>query len=392
MKYVVVAGVITCAVAVANAENPRGTQAGTNTFTVTPLTNEPKIAWDLKTPYRDSAEIVVSKNVLVTGNGNGKGGTFAYDTRNGKKLWSKPGHMRGGPAVDGSAVYVVNGIGSNRFRLARLEIATGKQTWAVDGVDLGHPGSSAPVVVGGRVVLVNYDRTISAYDAATGAQAWTQAVDRVCSPVLSVDDGLIYFAGAMKGGAKGISVIDPASGKVTSYKLPTGECSEAVAIHDGTLVTITDRTVVAVDAKTGAKRWEHKVTYQERGFTKYVALAGEPTIASGVVYVQGPQMIYGFELATGKQVFDFAIGRDEARLVSAGGLLYVTSDANNQEADKGGGWISAIELASKKVLWRVRAKKPDKYNTEGNWRTRFMYPVDDGLYFENESRLVKLTK
>jgi outer membrane protein assembly factor BamB len=338
-----IAGIVTCAVAVAHAQgHPRGTPAGTNEFAVRPLRDEPKIAWDLKTPYRDSAEIVVAGNVLITGNGNGKGGTFAYDARTGKKLWSKPGHMRGGPAVDGDAAYVVNGIGSNRYRLAKLALGTGKQQWAVEAQDLGHPNGGAPLVIDGRVILVNNDRSITAYDAAT------------------------------------------------SYKLPGGECSEAVAIRDATLVAIVDRVLVAVDAGTGAKRWEQKLTYQERGFTKTVPLAGEPTIANGIAYVQSPQRIYGFELASGRQVFDLAIGRDDARLLAAGGVLYVTSDALNQEAGKGGGWISAIDLATKQVLWRVRAKLPDKYNAEGSWRTRYMFPVDDGLYFENESRLVKL--
>jgi outer membrane protein assembly factor BamB len=386
-----IAGIVTCAVAVAHAQgHPRGTQAGTNEFAVRPLRSEPKIAWDLKTSYRDSAEIVVVGNVLITGNGNGKGGTFAYDARTGKKLWSKPGHMRGGPAVDGNAAYVVNDIGSNRFRLAKLALGTGKQQWAVEAQDLGHPNGGAPLVVDGRVILVNNDRSITAYDAATGKQAWTRAVADICSPVLAAADGRIYFAGALKDSPKGITVLEPATGETTSYKLPGGECSEAVAIQDATLVAIADHVVVAVDARTGAKRWEQKLTYQERGFTKTVPLAGEPTIASGIVYVQSPQMIYGFELASGRQVFDLAVGRDDARLVAAGGVLYITSDALNQEAGKGGGWVSAIDLATKQVLWRVRAKLPDKYNAEGSWRTRYMFPVDDGLYFENESRLVKL--
>jgi outer membrane protein assembly factor BamB len=368
----------------------RGTPEGTNEFSARPLRSEPKVAWDLKTPYRDSGALVASERVLITGNINGKGGTFAYDAGSGKKLWSKPGQMRGAPTIDGGFVYVVNDIGKNRFRLAKLAVASGKQQWAVEAEDLGH-GDAAPLVIDGRVFLVSRDQSIAGYDAASGKQLWRQTKIGICSAALVAGGGHIYFSGSLTGTAGGITVLEPDSGKATAFKLGSGGCGGELALQNGTLVTTVDGVLTALDAGTGAVRWQQKLTYQERGFTKTTQLGGEPTITGGNVYVQSPLAIYGFDLKTGRQVFELALGRNNDRMIATGGVLYIGSDANDTTERGGAGWVSAIDLATKQVLWRFRARQPDKYNSDGKWPTRFMLPVDDGLYLENESRLVKLS-
>lgn len=52
--------------------------------------------------------------------------------------------------------------------------------------------------------------------------------------------------------------------------------------------------------------------------------------------------------------------------------------------------VHAIDLASKQVLWGHATGRPNQYDPTGRWATRFLLPVDNGLYYENEQLIVKL--
>lgn len=154
--------------------NDRGSVSGTGHHPVTPLTAEPRVVWDTKTGYRDSVGMVASGQVLVTGNPNGTGGTYAYDLATGKRLWRVPGHIRGTPAVDDTSAYAVNALPKGfRFRLSKLDLKTGKAQWSYDDENLG---GGTPLLVGNVVVLVSENkRIITALDRATGARLWRRA-------------------------------------------------------------------------------------------------------------------------------------------------------------------------------------------------------------------------
>lgn len=376
--------------------NPRGTNSNTNEYSVRPLTAEPRTAFDLKVKYRDSGAIVASGNVIVTGNINGKGGTFGYDAAKGKLLWSVKGHMRGEPAIDGTAAYAVNDAGGGTFRLAKLNLKTGKALWSVSGKDLGNH-EAAPLVADGRVLLVHNSGDVAAYDAATGKSIWTLPATRTCSPVLALGKGVVIFAGMLgTEDMKTLHGLDPATGKVLwSTSVAKRDCPNAPAIADGRVLVRTYNNLFAFDATTGALAWkyEHVVTVNGR---KEIRNLRAVTVSKGVVYTSTQSAILGFDLAKGTPVFDlpFELPSDshDVRMPIAGGVLYVSGNAElPRETGMGGGWVYAIDLATKKVLWRFHASKPDGYgNKQGTWTTRYILPVDDGVIVESEQRLVKL--
>lgn len=377
--------------------NVRGTNEATNEYPVKPLRSPPRIVWEVKPPYRDSGALAVSTaaGILVTGNINGTGGTFAYDTRTGKKLWSVPGHLRGDPAIEGGAVYVVNAQDNNVFRLAKLDLRTGKQLWRVEGNDLGgHDGP--PVVSDGRVFLVNLDRSVAAYDAQTGKLVWRHEHVERCSSAMVASDGLVVLHGGLERAERTLSVLDAATGKLVWSVVPLpGDCPQPSVIAGGMLITRAANQLFAYDLKTGAPRWKQEVVRTEGERERRYPLR-QLTVTGGVVYTSIATAILGFELATGRRVFElahvFPPDPNDHRMAAAGGVLFVHGNLDGPvETTNGSGMLYAIDLKTKQVLWKFNANALDrKGNQTGTWSTRYLMPVDDGLYFENAQRLVRL--
>jgi outer membrane protein assembly factor BamB len=393
---VLVLALACCSVATAHAQShARGNTANTNEYPVRPLRTEPRIAFDIKTKYRDSGALTVSGGVLVTGNINGNGGTFGYDASNGKLLWKLKGHLRGEPAIDGNAAYVVNDNNNGTLRLAKVELKKGKVLWFVDGSDIG-PHDAAPLVADGKVVLAAPNDHLTAYDAGTGKVVWDIKTYRTCSPALATSEGVLVFAGRFATEQPGLHGLDLKTGKVLwSASLTDNACPRVPAIAAGLVVARADEKLFALDLKTGAQKWKYEHVIME-GERKRRPTLREATITGGVIYTTTEHNILGFELTTGKAVFDLPLEQPsdamDVRMAAAGGVLFVSGNAElPRETSYGSGWVYAIDLATKQTLWKFQASKVDKYN-KGTWTTGHILPVDDGVYLENQSRLVKLVK
>ena len=99
----------------------------------------------------------------------------AYDANTGGRVWSVDMAERtrrdregfgGGLAFDSGRLYITSGY---RF-VAAVDAATGKKIWRTN---VDSPIHGAPAVSDGRVMAINVDDEIEAYNAETGAQDWT---------------------------------------------------------------------------------------------------------------------------------------------------------------------------------------------------------------------------
>jgi len=372
--------------AVSAQTNVRGSVAGTNEYAAPPLRAEPRIAWEVKPRYRDSSSLAPSGNVLVTGNTSGRGGTFAYDASTGKLLWSVPRHMRGEPAVDASAAYAVNDIDNNRFRLSKLDLKTGKPLWSVEAEDLGNH-NAAPLVAAGGVFLASRNGALAGYDASTGKLRWQHEKTRSCSPSLAFADGTLFFSGGIAGDPNTLTAIDSATGKViwSATPRPTA-CPEASAVAGGLVVTRYANEVFAYDAKTGAPRWKQTANRVIPGGQRLNGLT-ELVVSGGVVYTSATNVILGWQLDSGKPVFEFPMELPDVskniRMAAVSGILYFLANAEAPRKDAHGcGYLYALDLASKQILWKHRTGRPDQYDPHGA----------NAIYYENQSLLVKLTQ
>lgn len=377
--------------------NWRATPEGTNEFATAPLRTEPKPVWDVTPRYRDSAALAVSNGVLVTGNTNGRGGTFGYDAATGKQLWAIPGHIRGAAAVDEAAAYAVNAGQNYRFRLQKLALKTGRILWAAEEEDLGNH-DSGPLVVDGRVFLVSRNRTLTAYDAALGKELWKRPRLKICNAVLAHSTGTLFFSGGIENDRDNLTAVEAASGKTLwSFAPKQGaymSCTGAPIAAGGLVVVPAGHEIYAFDAKTGAARWQQSVSRQRDG-RPVRPVIGELALSNGVLYASSRFGIHGWQLDNGRPVFEFEVPKSSdsnvSRVSIAGGVLYFMGNMElPPEKNKDNGWIYALDIASKHILWKFHACRTDKYDPDGTWGTVFVLPADGALFFENNQRLVRL--
>lgn len=397
---VVAALVVAVSPAVAQS-NPRGPVNGTRAYPGAGLRELHGVAWTAKPGFRDFGAIAVSVGVVISGNVSGKGGTYAFDEATGQKLWSAPGHLKGGPAVDGVAAYTVNSVDGNSFALSRFELRTGKRAWSVEGVRFG-TFEGAPLAGGSAVYLVNDDGSVMALDAASGETLWTRRYSPHhghCPTAPSSADGILYFGGGHQPGpnSQGLFLwaLDAATGeerwrfqaKPESYSRD-GECVSAPAVADGVVVTTAWNILYALDAATGKLKWQQEIRRPVEGRDRRRTLS-DPVIADGVVYSYFQEGIAGWDLETGRPVFayegDYPAEQHRHLLAVADGVVYFTANFEVPRSESAGnGYLYALDLKSKQLLWK------QKTSTEGWWQTQFFLPAPGAVYYESAGVLVKL--
>ena len=383
-----------CSLAAPAQTNPRGDDAGTGNFDAPPIHDQPVVVWEVHPGFRDYGPMAVSGNVLVTGNTTSDGGPIALDTATGRKLWAIPGQMKGEPAVDLRAAYVISRLSGGSDRLNALDLKTGRKLWSVEAPDLG-TNEAGPLVDGGRVYLISDNGQVAAYDAATGHPLWDLRYSPekgYCPTAFSIANGVLYFGGGESSYSRSAGIylwaVDAASGK-TLWRYAAdpgnhnrrGECVTSPAVSGGVVATASGRTVFALDATRGTLLWKKDAPGQ----------LSDPIIPAGGVYASAGKALIGWSLRGGAPTLslpgDFGQSAVVPRIAAAGGVLYFLA---NLPSDKGGWFLPlhAYDLKERRVLWEHRVNRPDRYNDK--WPTDTFLPTADGLYYENCKIIVKI--
>ena len=230
-------------------------------------------------------------------------------------------------------------------------------------------------------------------DAFSGISLWNAkntAPGRKDWQFVAAGDRLYTFL--EKGGP--LVALDADTGQVAQTFDQGGRLTEesgrtALRYCGGTLLQITDNTLYALDAKTGALRWKHTADGSVMGFhcasakdnRVFVAVAEPATRGSSRWPVAKAQAILCLELATGKPVWT----NTEIAGLYVGQLVYAEGNlALFASGAIGGGeepLIGNIRPADGKLLWHTTFKK--EYNRFG-----YNLLVRDGrLYYADAWRL-----
>ena len=183
------------------------------------------------------------------------------------------------PALVGDNLYVFTRQGDDEVTLC-LNAADGKELWqnkyaaqAVTGAPGRHPGPrSSPTVAEGKVVTLGVGGVLSCLDAATGKKLWRKdefpkivpQFFTAMSPIV-VDGMCIAHLGGKDNGA--IMAFDLTTGEV-KWKWAgqgPGYASPVLLTVDGAkqIVTLTEKSVVAVAVADGKLSWE--IPFEPKG-------------------------------------------------------------------------------------------------------------------------------
>ena len=215
------------------------------------------------------------------------------------------------PLVVGNRVYQFSRQGDNEVMTA-FDADSGKEVWKNPGYPAvfemqsaarphGAGPKSTPVFFNGRLYTIGMTGVVTAWDAATGKQVWQHPGDVKNMPMFTshafsplVDRGLVIFhLGGNAGGALTAFDINTGAEKWSWKGDGPGYGSPVIADLGGTrqIITITQKTLVSVDAATGAVLWErpwvspnltNSITPVVYGQTVIVSGNGDPTTALSV--------------------------------------------------------------------------------------------------------------
>lgn len=360
-----------------------------------------EVLWEASPGFRDFGAVVEANGVVLTGNITGRGSTVAFDAATGKLLWRAAGTMMSAPVTDGRTGYSVNaGAG-----LRAYDLRTGRVLWTVAGVDDDMPADLA--LADGRVFVAGAYGKLRAFDAATGRAIWEHTYypgpgRGSCPTAPVVADGVVYYGGG-EDASPGLGVflwaLDAATG-AERWKFEAkpsrfdrrGRCVSRPVVADGHVAVVSDNVLYALDAGTGAPRWRQDVVRTVDG-REYEWHLSPPLIVGGRVYAIVQDALLGWDLQSGRPDFTFRgnfPSQDKIRkLAAADGLLYFTANLETPAATSNRqGFLYAFDPASGRVRWTHRVNRERPYVNE--WGTTHFHLATDGIYYENESILVKV--
>ena len=270
--------------------------------------------------------------------------------------WSQPGgnasHAPGHVALGGAlAVAWTADIGAGSVARARL--------------------GSGPVVGGGRLYTIDNTATIRAFDAASGAAAWSARLANAATDVNALFGGGVSFENGTLYATNGIgqvAALDAATGRARWTQRPGGPLRGAPTVSDGNLYVVSqDNQLFALDPATGETRWSQPATLEVAGvFGAAAPAAAQGTVVAG--FSSGELNAYRYE--NGRPLWQDVLSRTnvstavaalsdiDAEPVIENGRVYAVGQ---------GGRMVALELVTGQRLWEQNIAGISTPWVAGDW-------------------------
>jgi outer membrane protein assembly factor BamB/predicted phosphodiesterase len=221
-----------------------------------------KQVWRHETQRSIVASPRVAAGIVYIGSSEGK--FRALEASTGKPVWEFDrvgGFVETKPLVyDGKVIF-----GAWDQHLYALDAKTGKLAWKWRGDRSGtllSPAACWPVAANGKVFIVAPDRRMTAIDAKTGRQIWRTGNYMVRESIGISEDQSRFYIRAMQDSFYALSTSARRAETLWEQKTDFGyDINSAMLVEKSGVVFYGTKNgvVYALDPKTGAVKWEHKV-------------------------------------------------------------------------------------------------------------------------------------
>jgi outer membrane protein assembly factor BamB len=231
--------------------------------------------------------------------------------------------------------------------------------------------ASAPVIGDGRLVAVDTDGVIHAFDAKTGDRIWTHRMelegrlsDSAFGGGASISGGRVYATN----GVGEVVALDGATGSELWKVQPAGPLRGSPTIAFGQIFVMTqDNQIYSLDAETGDQVWTESGSATQAGvFGVAAPAAGQGTVVAG--YSSGELSAYRYE--NGRTLWADALARTSIS-TEVGSLTDIDADpiidSGRVYALGQGGRMAAYELVTGQRIWELNLAGISTPAIAGEW-------------------------
>lgn len=259
--------------------------------------------------------LLIGDTIVVPTDTEGDGNVYCFDARTGDVQWKIP--FKYGVATTPLLISDRIVVAAANGEVAAIEPKTGKIAWKVSpaGPIKQLPNVPSPAAAGGRVFVGDNVGKVFALDASSGKTVWTTSLPALSNTSLTLV-GKRVVIGTIDGF---LNWIDPDSGAIAQRTRLSGFGFGTLISAPPLLFILTKGTtskLVALDAATGAVRWEKETP---EGWTTFRPLV------TGFVVIAGSEekKVCAFSRSDGALRWCRSIGQIPRGLGTAGDTLYV---------------------------------------------------------------------
>ncbi|MEE1877588.1 PQQ-binding-like beta-propeller repeat protein [Altererythrobacter litoralis] len=276
------------------------------------------------------------------------------------------------PAQANAAWAQAGGSASKSYgHLALAENPTRVWTANIAGASDRRRLAAAPVIGGGKLVAVDTDGVINAFDAKIGAPLWRYRMEMASNLAgaafgggASIDSGRVYATN----GVGQVVALNAETGAEIWKVHPAGPLRGSPTIAFGQIYVMTqDNQIFSLDATDGSLVWQEGGSATQAGvFGVAAPAAGQGTVIAG--YSSGELSAYRYE--NGRTLWADALARTSIS-TEVGALSDIDADpiidAGRVYALGQGGRMAAYELLTGQRIWELNLAGISTPAIAGEW-------------------------
>ncbi len=305
-----------------------------------PQTLDSRIKWYFKAGDLDMG-VALAGDVVIACTDDG---LFGLNTSDGSPRWFHPdlrGDSSSTPVVVGSTLYLATGDAFTGILVA-LDTVTGSLIWKAQTNSTTDDTNFS--IAQNTIYMLTDDNFVVAYNTRDGSRRWQSPV-KILTAGVPDRFPLANASGVYVGGSDGvITALSPADGSLLWTFQAGGDIGAGLALGAGVVYAgAADQHLYALNAADGSRLWR---------FTAEIELRA-PAVAGDVLYISNGDNLTAIDAHTGAQRWQAPTGDADDPI---GGPVTVVGDTITAP---GGAYLFAFSAQSRALQWRFQSQPFD---------------------------------